>query len=163
MWVLCLYTIPIGAIDFEYFLAYVVLNNHHISSMNRLTTYRQYIATLIVAIVVWVLVSLQSTSDLYEVSRAVTGSVLLLFLPWYRLTRCFFQESEIDLLERVALSFALSISVIPLVVFYLNLAGIPITALMVRAVTSIIIIACMWRTIWTKRRDRTIVSVDSTP
>jgi len=61
----------------------------------------------------------------------VFGSIYLLFLPGYRLTRVFFSDTEIDALERGALSFALSISMIPLLVFYLNLAGVQISAVMV--------------------------------
>jgi len=39
----------------------------------------------------------------------------------------FFEKGKIDLIERIALSFALSISTVPLLVFYLNLLGVKIT------------------------------------
>ena len=39
------------------------------------------------------------------------------------------EKGSIDWLERIALSFALSIAIVPLVIFYLNLAGLRITAL----------------------------------
>lgn len=63
--------------------------------------------------------------------RIVFGSVYVLFLPGYLLTFLFFPKSlneneRIDGIERIALSFALSIAVVPLMVFYLNLIGIKI-------------------------------------
>lgn len=66
-----------------------------------------------------------------QILRVVFGSVYVLFLPGYVLTYVFFKKQEIDWLERIALSFALSIAVVPLLVFYLNLAGIKINALSV--------------------------------
>ena len=41
----------------------------------------------------------------------------------------FIRKGEIDWIERIALSFALSIAVVPLVVFYLNLVGVRINVL----------------------------------
>ena len=81
--------------------------------------------------------------------RIVFGSVYVLFIPGFIITYIFFpktkpfdekesksknKESEkdkgaIDLLERIALSFALSIAIVPLIVFYLNLIGIKINLL----------------------------------
>jgi uncharacterized membrane protein len=54
--------------------------------------------------------------------RIIFGSIFILFLPGYLLTLSFFDEKEIDFLESFALSFALSISVVPLLSFYFNLA-----------------------------------------
>lgn len=116
----------------------------------------QIIASAVIAVIVLWLLMINSESQIYQVVRTVFGSIFLLFLPWYRLTRVFFDESEIDVLERAALSFALSISVIPLLVFYLNLAGIKITAFMVRWVTlwlmicSRIWISWKWSRVWNK-------------
>ena len=51
----------------------------------------------------------------------------MLFLPGFFVSYIFFPKTEeIDWIERIALSFALSIAVVPLVVFYLNLVGIKI-------------------------------------
>lgn len=66
-------------------------------------------------------------SILMSVLRIVFGSVWLLFLPWWWITQVVFLSKEIDMLERFALSFAFSISVVPLLVFYLNLAWFKIT------------------------------------
>lgn len=69
-----------------------------------------------------------------SIVRIVLGSVVLLFVPGWWITKAAFSKKEIDLFERVALSFALSIAVIPLVVFYANLAGARITETLVLGV-----------------------------
>lgn len=72
--------------------------------------------------------------------RILFGSAFVLFLPGFILTFIFFrktkpvdskseEKSAIDWIERIALSFALSIAVVPLVVFYLNLIGLKINML----------------------------------
>ncbi len=72
--------------------------------------------------------------------RIFFGSIYVLFLPGFILSYAFFPKTEpleskeankesIDLLERIALSFALSIAIVPLAVFYLNLAGVKINIL----------------------------------
>ena len=66
--------------------------------------------------------------------RIVLGSVYVLFVPGLVLSYVFFDMGEIDSLERIALSFALSIAVVPLLVFYLNLIGMRISALSVSLV-----------------------------
>jgi len=62
-----------------------------------------------------------------ESLRIVYGSLLVLFLPGYVITFLFFKK--LDLIERIALSFALSIAIVPLVIFYLNKIGMKITTL----------------------------------
>lgn len=76
--------------------------------------------------------------------RIVFGSVYVLFLPGFILSFIFFpktrdftakknkeerEKGSIDWIERIALSFALSIAIVPLVVFYLNLVGLRINLL----------------------------------
>lgn len=58
--------------------------------------------------------------DLFELVRIIFGSVFVLFLPGYAWSYVFFKRDEIDLIERIALSFGLSIALVPLVVFWLN-------------------------------------------
>ena len=77
-----------------------------------------------------------SSLNYLESLRIVFGSVYVLFLPGFILTFLFFptlktseEDKGIDWLERIALSFALSIAVVPLAVFYLNLIGIKINLL----------------------------------
>ena len=59
--------------------------------------------------------------------RIVFGSFYVLFLPGFVITYLFFKK--IDLIERIALSFALSIATVPLTMFYLNKLGMKITFL----------------------------------
>lgn len=72
-----------------------------------------------------------------ESFRIIFGSIYVLFLPGFIISYIFFPKSQefeskkeesgaIDLIERVALSFALSIAIVPLAVFYLNLIGLKI-------------------------------------
>ena len=77
-----------------------------------------------------------SKLDLISSFRIVFGSVYVLFLPGFLISYLFFpktseleKKGSIDWIERIALSFALSIAVVPLLVFYLNLSGMKITAL----------------------------------
>lgn len=69
------------------------------------------------------------------------ASIFVLFLPGFSLSFAFFKRDRIDLIERIALSFALSISAVPLFAFYLNLLGVPIRKESVIAETLIIILA----------------------
>ncbi len=61
--------------------------------------------------------------------RYILGSAYVLFLPGFVLSYAFFDKKEMDSLERIALSFALSIAVVPLTVFYFNLIGMKINLL----------------------------------
>lgn len=72
--------------------------------------------------------------------RIIFGSVYVLFLPGFLISFIFFPKTQefdsknkdsdsIDWIERIALSFALSIAIVPLAVFYLNLVGIKINLL----------------------------------
>ena len=70
--------------------------------------------------------------------RIVFGAVYVLFLPGFLISYILFNKTKefevenkegIDWIERIALSFALSIAIVPLAVFYLNLIGIKISLL----------------------------------
>ncbi|MFH0832063.1 MAG: DUF1616 domain-containing protein [archaeon] len=93
--------------------------------------------------------------------RIIFGSVYVLFLPGFIISFIFFPETKkfeerqgkktkekdngnsIDWIERIALSFALSIAIVPLVVFYLNLIGIKINLLnSFITILGIIVISC---------------------
>ena len=66
--------------------------------------------------------------ELLTIIRIFFGSVFVLFIPGFVWTYVFFDQDEIDIIERFALSFGLSIALVPLAVFYLNyLLGIKIT------------------------------------
>lgn len=66
--------------------------------------------------------------DLIEVLKIIFGSFFVLFVPGFAWSFLFFGRGEIDWIERIALSFGLSIAIVPLVIFYLNyLLGVKIT------------------------------------
>ena len=62
-----------------------------------------------------------------EILQAILGLVLVLFLPGFAATYVIFpKKDEIDEVERFALSFGLSIAIVPLMVFALSIVGIRI-------------------------------------
>jgi len=89
-----------------------------------------------------------------ESFRIVFGSLYILFLPGLVLTFAFFRDKEIDIIERIALSFALSIAVVPLLVFYLNLIGMKIDVINVVLVVAIVILGGIGAIFWKKKKNR---------
>lgn len=88
------------------------------------------------------LISAFSSLSSAESFRIVFGSIYVLFLPGFIISFIFFPKTKefdsekengekgaIDWIERIALSFALSIAIVPLAVFYLNLIGLKINLL----------------------------------
>lgn len=57
---------------------------------------------------------------MFEIFQMIFGGIFVLFVPGFALSYAFFQKEEIDWIERIALSFGLSIAVVPLLVFYMN-------------------------------------------
>ena len=55
-----------------------------------------------------------------EILRVILGSAFVLFLPGFVWSYVFFEKGKIDEIERLALSFGLSIALVPLAVFWLN-------------------------------------------
>ncbi|RLF32491.1 MAG: hypothetical protein DRN08_06590 [Thermoplasmata archaeon] len=55
-----------------------------------------------------------------EILRVIFGSAFVLFLPGFVWSYVFFEKGKIDEIERIALSFGLSIALVPLAVFWLN-------------------------------------------
>ncbi len=68
-------------------------------------------------------------NNILEIIKIVIGSIFVLFIPGYFVSLIFIKRGAVDIIERVALSFALSIAVVPLLAFYLNLLGVKITRL----------------------------------
>lgn len=58
--------------------------------------------------------------DILEIIKIISGSVFVLLLPGFVWSFVFFAREEIDWIERVALSFGLSIALVPMIVFWLN-------------------------------------------
>lgn len=105
---------------------------------------RWILTTVVLLAVIFIILSFSTSLSAPESFRIVFGSVYILFLPGFIISFIFFpktkpfeakenrEESEkgsIDWIERIALSFALSIAVVPLTVFYLNLIGVKINLL----------------------------------
>jgi len=93
---------------------------------------------LVLMIVISLGLGLFTSLGILESFRIVFGSVYVLFLPGFIISFIFFgktkefdskEEEGIDWIERIALSFALSIAIVPLAVFYLNLVGVRINLL----------------------------------
>ncbi len=98
------------------------------------------IITILILFIISILIALFTQLSYLESLRIIFGSVYVLFLPGFVISYLFFpktkefeSESEekgaIDWIERIALSFALSIAIVPLAVFYLNLIGVKINLL----------------------------------
>lgn len=63
-----------------------------------------------------------------SVIRAIVGFILVFFLPGFAWTLVFFRGKQVNVVERVALSFGLSIAVVTISIFALNLlVGVEIT------------------------------------
>lgn len=90
------------------------------------------------------ILSLFTNLSYFESLRIIFGSIYVLFLPGFIISYIFFPKTRefesgedkknkktdaVDWIERIALSFALSIAIVPLVVFYLNLIGLKINLL----------------------------------
>lgn len=107
----------------------------------------------LISILIW------AFSDLsyLESMRVVFGSVFVLFLPGFVWSFVFFNnrgEKKIDWVERIALSFALSIAVVPLAVFYLNLIGMKISALSSFIVVTVLILVGAGVVWWMNQKRR---------
>ena len=58
--------------------------------------------------------------SILEMLRIIIGSIFVLFLPGYVWSYVLFKKDEMDIIERLALSFGLSIALVPLTVFWVN-------------------------------------------
>jgi uncharacterized membrane protein len=55
-----------------------------------------------------------------DILRMIFGGIFVLFVPGFCWSFLFFKRKSIDSIERIALSFGLSIALVPLTVFWLN-------------------------------------------
>lgn len=92
-----------------------------------------YLGVVLGLFLISIILSFTSLSIL-ESLKIVFGSLLVLFLPGYIIVELFLKRE--DVIETIALSFALSIAIVPLTIFYLNKLGMKITT-----ITSILTIA----------------------
>ena len=97
---------------------------------------------LAVLMIISILIPIFSNLSYLASFRIVFGSLYVLFIPGFIISFIFFprtkefdeknedkEKNSIDWIERIALSFALSIAIVPLAVFYLNLLSIKINIL----------------------------------
>lgn len=56
----------------------------------------------------------------FLVLRTLFGAIFVLFISGFAWSFVFFGKDEIDWIERIALSFGLSIALVPLTIFWLN-------------------------------------------
>lgn len=120
------------------------------------------VSVVILLAIISILVGLFSSLGLGESFRIVYGSLYVLFLPGFILSYIFFPKTKneeekyaeetdkgIDWIERIALSFALSIAVVPLVIFYLNLIGLTISLInsffTILAIIIISVVILFWK------------------
>jgi uncharacterized membrane protein len=92
--------------------------------------------------IITILLTLLSSLTLLDSIRITLGTPYVLFLPGYIISFIFFKK--IDIIERIALSFALSITIVPLIIFYLNLLGMKINLVSsILTIAGIILIAIL--------------------
>ena len=68
----------------------------------------------------------------------IIAVIFILFFPGFIWSYVFFRKKTIDSIERIGLSFALSIGIVPLIVLYTNLLGLSIT--IVSVITQVILV-----------------------
>ncbi|MCD4759901.1 DUF1616 domain-containing protein [archaeon] len=95
-----------------------------------------------ILVILTIALTLLTNLTILESLRITLGTPYVLFLPGYIISFIFFKK--IDIIERIALSFALSIAIVPLIIFYLNLLGMKINLLTsILTIAGIIIIAIL--------------------
>lgn len=93
--------------------------------------HHQYLKYSLLGIIILVIISLLLSIwlPILQSFRIVFGAVYLLFLPGFVWSWVFWKKGELDSIERFTLSLALSIAIVPLVVFLLNKVGVKINLL----------------------------------
>jgi len=103
------------------------LKPHQIATPKKLTTYLGssqtywFWATIILAVITTVIVFIVP-ENVYPLvyARYILGSIFILWLPGYTLTKALFPTKEIDHIERAALSIGMSLAVVPITGLLLN-------------------------------------------
>ena len=73
--------------------------------------------------------------------RAALGFILVFFLPGFAWTLVFFSGKQVDVVERIVLSFGISIALVTLTIFVMNkLVGIEITGVSSLAAILVLIV-----------------------
>jgi len=80
------------------------------------------------------------------IPKVILGIIYILFLPGLAWSYVFFRRGEIDPVERLAISFGLSVAIVPLSVFWMNyifrikITGVSVTLLVLLLILSAILI-----------------------
>jgi uncharacterized membrane protein len=61
----------------------------------------------------------------------IIAIIFVFILPGFVLSYVFFKKRSISRIERLIISFLLSVAIVPLIIFYINLVGVKITGLSV--------------------------------
>lgn len=128
-----------------------LMSHHHALFDIRQTQWQMMWTVLLLCLFIMTLLWWSVLGSIWAWVRVFLWMIVLFFLPWRRITNVLWKKDEIDWLERVILSFAFSLSVVPLLVFYANIGWMPITAWLVMWVIISIIAVCWWF-LWHKKR-----------
>lgn len=95
--------------------------------------------------------------------RAIIGIIIIFFLPGFTWTLVFFRGKQVNIIERLALSFGLSIAIVTTSIIALNkLIGVKITTInsgiIILIVTVIPVIIYFFDRLIHRRRDDTVKS-----
>jgi uncharacterized membrane protein len=82
-------------------------------------------------------------------------TAFVLIVPGMALSYVMYKRKAIDMVERLAIAFALSVSVIPLMTFCLSVYGLTVSRrLVVLEVVSVLVVAVVGIVIRSRRKDR---------
>ena len=79
-------------------------------------------------------------ADTLEIIAGIAKALYILLVPGLAASFLFFKRGRVEGIARLALGFALSIAIVPMLVFYLNLAGLRLSFLMVFIIVSVSIV-----------------------
>lgn len=104
---------------------------------------KKFLITCTIITSIFLFAILQTNQNIFYVKaiNITFGSIFVLFLPWYFLTANFFKNKKLDTIEKFALSFLLSISIIPLLMIHINSLNISINQISLYLVALSIILA----------------------
>lgn len=128
--------------------------NHHNHSLINIHHHKGQMVRTIVLIIVLVMTVLRWSvfGIMWSWVRLVLWMIVLLLLPWRWITKVLWKHNEIESTERIIVSFAFSLSVVPLLVFYANIIWIPVSEWLVIWVIVGIIGVC-WLLLYKKKEE----------
>ncbi len=75
--------------------------------------------------------------------RLALGLAYAFFLPGLALSHLFFKGERVSLVERVTVSFAFSVAIVPLATFYLTVVGLGVTGLNVAIIVGVLTVSVL--------------------